>query len=236
MTAVSILQPSYLPWLGYFEMLYKSDVFVFYDDVQYDKNGWRNRNRIRGNGPEGWVWLTIPVRTAGLFKQTIQSAEIDGTQDWSLNHLRTFAGSYARAPETVRLHEALWGVYRPSWIGLADLNIALIRKLCEILGPGHAEMVRSSNLGIETWEKSERLLKICQHFGADTYYATQASKGYLDMGLFSKNNIKVEFQDYKHPTYPQVQGGPFVSHLSVLDLMANCGNLSLEVLRGVHTA
>lgn len=236
MTRVAILQPSYLPWLGYFEMLYNSDVFVFYDDVQYDKNGWRNRNRIRGNGKGGWVWLTVPVKTAGRFGQNLQRTEVDNSTDWALKHLRTFAMSYARAPGTIALTEKLRVVLKQQWTSLVDLDIATIRLMCSILGPGEARMAWSSSLGIEAGEKSERLLKICQHFGADTYYATRASKEYLNVGLFSKNGVTVEFQDYQHPTYPQIQGGPFVSHLSILDLMANCGNLSLEVLRGVHPA
>jgi hypothetical protein len=216
---LAVLQPGYLPWLGFFDQLLRSDIFVLYDDVQFDKNGWRNRNRIKS--PTGPHWLTVPVRVSSL-SQRILETQIDDRQPWARKHLGTIRQFYAGAPYLKRylpeLEELLAG---RRWECLIDLDIAVIQLFCAWLGI-ERRMVRASSLGI-SGERSERLLNICRHFGARHYLSGAAAQSYLDLGLFADHGIEVTFQNYEHPVYPQ-QHGPFVPLLSALDLLLNCGD------------
>ncbi len=227
MTTVCVLQPSYLPWLGYFDQIARSDVFVFYDDVQFDKNGWRNRNRIKS--ANGVQWLTVPVLHKGLGPQAINRVQISNKSQWSEKHLRTIAQSYAGAAYRDEVCELLLGYLTQPWTLLADLDIALIEGICGYLGLKR-RFVRSSSLGIEG-ERSERLIRICDRFGAKSYLSGDAARAYLDVDLFSAEGITVEWQGYSHPEYPQLHGS-FVSHLSIVDLLMNSGSNSLSVIRG----
>jgi hypothetical protein len=225
MTTVVVLQPSYLPWLGYFDQIYRSDVFVFYDDVQYDKHGWRNRNKIKT--PNGWQWLTVPVQRK--FGQKIYEARISYQTPWIRKHLKSIQVNYCKAPYYNRdIERRLEEVYFKMWDYIADLDIELIKLICEILGIKGKKFVRSKDLGIKG-ERSERLLKICQLFKADAYLTGQSAKNYLNEELFRENGIEVIYQNYKHPVYPQLYG-EFIPYLSIIDLIFNCGPESLEIL------
>ena len=220
-----ILQPGYLPWLGFFDQLIRSDVFVFYDDVQFDKNGWRNRNRIKS--PAGPHWLTVPVRINSL-SQRILDTEIDDRQPWARKHLGTIKQFYAKAPYLERhlpeLEDLLAG---RRWQRLVELDIAAIELFCGWLGIKR-RTVRSSELEIGG-SQSDRLLKICRHFGARRYLSGNVAQSYLDVELFVRHGIEVEWQNYEHPVYPQ-QHGQFVPSLSVLDLLLNCGDDSASII------
>ena len=222
-----VLQPGYLPWLGFFDQMRRSDIFVFYDDVQFDKNGWRNRNRIKS--PSGPHWLTVPVRVASL-SQRIYETEIDTRQPWARKHLGTIKQFYGKAPYLKRylpeLEELLMG---RTWERLIELDVAVIELLCGWLGIKR-EMARSSELGIEG-ERSERLLNICLAMGASRYLSGNAAKVYLDTEMFTRHGIEVLWQDYEHPVYPQ-QHGEFVPFLSALDLVLNCGDESTAIING----
>ncbi|HEY6187398.1 MAG TPA: WbqC family protein [Pyrinomonadaceae bacterium] len=222
-----VLQPGYLPWLGFFDQMRRSDIFVFYDDVQFDKNGWRNRNRIKS--PSGPHWLTVPVRVSSL-SQRIYETEIDTRQPWARKHLGTIKQFYAKAPYLKRylpeLEELLMG---RTWERLIELDVAVIELLCAWLGIKR-EMARSSELGIEG-ERSERLLNICLAMGASRYLSGNAAKVYLDTEMFTRHGIEVLWQDYEHPVYPQ-QHGEFVPFLSALDLVLNCGDESAAIIYG----
>lgn len=224
MTCVVILQPSYLPWLGYFEQIYRSDVFVFYDDVQYDKHGWRNRNRIKT--PNGWLWLTVPVFRR--FGQKIYEARINNHIPWARKHIKTIEVFYKKAPYYQEYIKYLQKIYSQEWQYIAELDIALIKLLCELLGMNNKKFVRSSELNIKG-ERTERLLKICQLYGAKTYYTGESAKNYLNEKIFADAGIKVKYQHYNHPIYPQLYGG-FIPYLSIIDLLFNCGPESLEIL------
>jgi hypothetical protein len=220
-----VLQPGYLPWLGFFDQLRRSDIFVFYDDVQFDKNGWRNRNRIKS--PAGPHWLTVPVRINSL-SQRIFETEIDNRPPWARKHLGTIKQFYAQAPHLKRylpeLEELLTG---HRWERLVDLDIAAIELFCSWLGM-KTQFARSSELGI-SGERSERLVNICRHFGARCYLSGNAAQSYLDAELFALHGIEVEWQNYKHPVYPQ-QHGEFAPYLSALDLLLNCGDNSASII------
>jgi len=221
-----VLQPGYLPWLGFFEQMRRADEFVLLDDVQFDRHGWRNRNRIKG--PEGPLWLTVPVRVVGPAPPLIRDAMIDATQGrWMQKHLRSLRMHYGRCPHFDWLYPKLEALLTRAWTRIADLDVALIRVLCEKLGIRTS--IRSSS-GLDVCaERSGRLVSICRALGCDHYYSGAAARGYLDVNCFREAGIAVEFQDYTHPSYAQ-RYGAFVSHLSVVDLMFNCGPDSLGVI------
>lgn len=225
MTTLVVLQPGYLPWLGYFDLMRRADVFVHYDDVQFDKHGWRNRNRIKG--PKGAIWLTVPVRHGGRSGQSILDVEIDDRQDWRRKHLASIGQLYARAPFLPAVLPRLREVLERPCRRLVDLDLAVAAWLAAELGiatPCH----RASELGVGG-DRNERLLNLCQHFGATRYLSGNAAQDYLDVELFRAAGVEVGWHDYVHPTYPQLHGA-FASHLSVLDLLLNVGEASLATL------
>jgi hypothetical protein len=230
MTAVVVLQPGYLPWLGFFDQLRRSDIFVYYDDVQYDKGGWRNRNRVKSS--RGPVWLTVPVLHTHD-PQPINAVCIDARYPWQRKHLDTIAQLYANAPFIDRYLPSLRDLLLQKWELIADLDIAVVALFLEWLGLRRV-LHRSSTLGVGG-PRSERLLNICRHFGADRYISGNAAQSYLDVSLFEANGISVEWQNYRHPEYAQLHG-PFEPYLSTLDLLLNVGEASLDVIASGMTA
>ncbi|MBW2605470.1 MAG: WbqC family protein [Deltaproteobacteria bacterium] len=224
---VGILQPGYIPWLGFFEQVYRSNKFVLYDDVQFDKNSWRNRNRIKT--PDGPLWLTIPVRQKGHISQTLLETEIAEKKRWPRKHLNSLKSCYAKAPYFDRYIDDLSEILQQEWTCLVDLDIALIKYLLrelEITTP----LIRSSELGI-SGKKTERLISICKALEATTFYEGAAGRNYMEEKKFEEAGIRLEYQDYHHPTYPQLYGD-FIPYLSVIDLLFNCGDESLEIIIG----
>jgi hypothetical protein len=224
---VVILQPGYLPWLGFFDQLRRCDVFVYYDDVQYDKHGWRNRNRIKTQA--GPLWLTVPVRHTGLGLPRIIDVEIDSRTAWARKHVASVRQAYASAPFLRRYLPELEELLLRHWERIADLDIAAAGMMARWLGLTR-RIERSSELGVGG-ERSERLLATCRHFGATTYLSGDAAQEYLDTGLFERHGIQVEWQRFAHPVYPQLHGA-FEPYMSALDLILNCGDGSLAVLEG----
>jgi hypothetical protein len=222
---VVVLQPGYLPWLGFFDQMARADIFVYYDDVQFDKNGWRNRNRIKT--ARGARWLTVPVLQSGRGLQRICSVEIDNRTPWRRKHIETIGQAYAKAAYTKEYAPVLEQLLSGTWENLADLDIAATDLMARWLGISTATY-RSSRLGIEGGQ-SERLMAICRNFGADRYLSGASARTYLDVPLFERHGIEVEWQDYDHPVYAQ-QHGEFVSHLSALDLVLNMGPSSRDIL------
>jgi len=224
---VGILQPGYLPWLGFFEQLARCDVFVLYDDVQYDKGSWRNRNRIKTpNGPQ---WLTVPVLLKGRHFPPVNQVRIDNHTRWAEKHLRTIRQNYHKAPFFEMYFGELEGILSRPWEKLVDLDAAVIRWLAEKLAI-NTPLEFSSRLGIEG-DTLERLVKIVRHFGAARFYEGAAGRDYIDASVFASAGVEVVYQDYAHPAYPQIYGD-FVSHLSTIDLLLNCGPRSRAVLLG----
>jgi hypothetical protein len=216
---VVVLQPGYLPWLGFFDQLRRANVFVYYDDVQYDKHGWRNRNRIKTqHGPR---WLTVPVRHAGQGAPRILDVEIDARTPWARKHVASLQQSYARAPYRDRYLPALEELLCLKWEGLCDLDIACVDLMARWFGL-RPRIERASLLGIGG-EQSERLVNICRHFRATTYLSGDSAQAYLDVTAFERHDVSVRWQRYVHPVYPQLHGA-FVPYLSALDLLLNCGD------------
>ena len=218
MSTLVVLQPSYLPWLGYFDQMAKADAFVLYDDVQFDKHGWRNRNRIKS--PKGPLWLTVPVLHAGRATQSIDSVEIDNRKPWAEKQLRSIEQSYARAPFRDLSLPKLSKILLQPWKHLVDLNIATTKWLAEELSIT-TPLYRSSELAIDG-DRNERLINLCRHFRATRYISGDAARAYLDVEAFSAAGIEVVWHSYRHPEYPQLHGD-FVPQLSALDLLLNVG-------------
>jgi len=220
-----ILQPGYLPWLGFFEQVARSDSFVLYDDVQYDKHGWRNRNRIKtANGVQ---WLTVPVLTTGKDKPLIRDVEIDNIYNWRRKHLTAIQANYAKAEFFSDVFGFFDSIYRKEWKLLVDLDIALILGILDMLGlPTSLRL--SSELNI-VGDRVSRLISICKVLGADVFYEGKSGENYIDEETFLAAGIRVEYQNYLHPAYKQLYGG-FVPYLSIVDLLFNEGPRSLDIL------
>lgn len=221
-----VLQPGYLPWLGFFDQLRRSDVFVYYDDVQFDKHGWRNRNRIKAPSGEPH-WLTVPVRHKGLGFPRIVDVEIDNRTPWARKHVGTLRQFYADAPFLSRYLPELAEVLERRWERLVDLDLAVVDLIRRWLGMDR-KILRSSELGV-SGERSERLLALCRHVGADRYVSGDAARTYLDTALFERDGVDIVWHRYRHPVYRQ-QHGPFVPYLSIVDLLFNCGDESGAIL------
>jgi hypothetical protein len=222
-TTLAVLQPGYLPWLGFFDQMRRADVFVLYDDVQFDKHGWRNRNRIKCT--QGLQWLTVPVRHHG--RPRILDVEIDPTKRWARTHVSAIRQCYARASHLEPYASELEEVLLRPWQRLVDLDVEIIYLMARWLGV-RTDLRRSSELGLDTG-RNERLLELCRRFGAERYLSGEAARAYIDVELFERSGIHVEWQNLAHPVYPQLHG-PFVSHLSALDLILNHGEESAAVL------
>ncbi|TAK42792.1 MAG: hypothetical protein EPO27_16215 [Betaproteobacteria bacterium] len=223
---MAILQPGYLPWLGFFDQMASVDVFVYYDDVQFDKHGWRNRNRIKV--PGGFAWLTVPVLHKGQDKPRVNEIRIDNSRDWRRKHLGTLRQHYAHAEHAPPYLRDLERLFETGWTLLAELDIALIDLMRGWLGIA-TKTVRSSALGIGGGQ-SGRLLNICRHFGAGSYLSGPAAREYLDVPMFEADGIRVQWQEYRHPVYPQ-QHGAFIPYLSAIDLILNAGKESPVLFR-----
>lgn len=221
---IVLLQPGYLPWLGFFEQVRRSDLFVYYDDAQFDKNGWRNRNRIKGEDGEP-RWLTVPVRRSGF--QRIMDVEIDNRTAWARTHVRTIRQCYRRAPHLDRYIPELEELLSRRWDGIADLDIAVAGLMCGWLGL-RTQFARASELGLPG-RRSDRILETCLHYRATRYLSGDAAKEYMDVELLQRHGVEVIWQHYPHPVYRQ-QHGAFVPYLSAIDLLLNCGEESAEII------
>ncbi|MBI4619828.1 MAG: WbqC family protein [Desulfobacterales bacterium] len=231
-SVIGILQPGYLPWLGFFEQLYRSDVFVIYDDVQYDRNGWRNRNRIKT--ANGMQWLTIPVHCKFEDHPLVSNIKIDNKTNWGKKHLLSLKINYSKSPFFSKYIDIFEDAYSRMWGNLIDINMHFILELSRCLGLSSKKIIRSSTLNI-TGEKTDRLIKICKMFSVDVFYEGSAGKNYIDENLFNSQGIRIEYQNYNHPVYKQLYGD-FMPYLSVVDLLFNHGDESLSILTNKRSA
>lgn len=224
---VVILQPGFIPWLGFFELMFRCDIFVFLDDVQYTKRDWRSRNRIKTS--DGTRWLTLPVKTKDNFKQLIKDAELDNNQNWIKQHLRTLKMNYSRAPFFNTFYPKIEEIYNCPRNLLYDLDVALIKLLMNELGL-ERKLLRSSEMQIPVNASAKnRIIEICKTVGATHFYNGAAGRTIYDNKSFMKRNIVLEFQEYRHPVYNQLWD-KFVPYLSVIDLIFNHGEESLDIL------
>jgi hypothetical protein len=216
-----INQPNYIPWRGYFHQIQKADIFVFYDDVQYDKHGWRNRNRIKT--AQGPIWLTIPVLKKGAVRNhtPINQILIDRTYNWPRKHWSAIEQSYGKAPFFREYASELKQILEKPYEKLADMTIDMTIALASALGIFRTTFLRSSSLNADG-AKTDRLLRILQSIGATHYITGPAAKAYLDVERLANAGISIEYMDYNYPDYPQLYP-PFDSQVSILDLLFMVG-------------
>ena len=223
---VAIHQPHYLPWLGYLAKWAAADVFVFLDTVQYEKNGWQNRNRIKtAAGPR---WLTVPVNVR--LGTPIREVTVDGAQPWPERHRLAIAQAYAGAPHLDRYRAELDALYAKAWPRLAPLAVATAEWLARTAGIVTPTRLASA-LPVTAADPTERLVALCQAVGADTYLAGRDGARYMDVKRFAEAGIEVLYQDYAHPAYAQLHG-EFAPNCSGLDLLLTHGDEALAILRG----
>ena len=227
MKKVVITQSNYIPWKGYFDMIASSDELIVYDDMQYTRRDWRNRNKIKT--PQGLQWLTVPVASRGNYHQIIRETKINGTQ-WPLAHWKALELNYARSKSFDEISEWLQPIYcEKEFSYISELNRYFISQICNYLG-------------IETriscsWDytlisgRTERLVDLCVQAGATEYISGPAAKGYVDENLFQEKNIKLTWFDYSgYSEYSQLWGS-FEHSVSILDLLFNCGKDSRMYLK-----
>ena len=224
---LSVHQPQYLPWLGYFGKVADSDLFVFLDLPQYKKREFQNRNRIKG--PTGEIWLSVPVLSKGKFEQPIKDVEIDNTQAWQRNHWGTLSLHLKKAPYWARYGPGLEAFYTKRWDKLSDLNLEMTAWFFQQLGITTPWKIESQ-IGTSS-ESTERLIELCKKTGATAYLSGSGGKDYMDEARFQAEGLGLQYQHYTHPTYAQ-RYGDFLPYMSVVDLLMNVGPDSLAVLRG----
>jgi len=230
----AIHQLHYMPWIRYIHKMACADVFVVLDDIQYNKNGWQNRNRIKG--PQGPFLLTVPVH--GGYQQTLDEVRVDNRGRWAGKHAKALRMNYESAGFYAEHEGFLSSVYSRRWGRLNDINWEMLRYLASALGL-RARMVRSSELGTEG-DATERLVSICRAVGADTYVTgAYAVKVYLDVPLMERAGLRLLYQRFECPEYPQrYEASGFVPDLSIWDMLLMCGPRTLEIIEsagGVDT-
>lgn len=231
MKKVAILQSNYIPWKGYFDMIAAVDEFILYDDMQYTKNDWRNRNVIKT--PQGVQWLTVPVNTKGRFGQTIRETKIEGAK-WAMSHWKTLSQYYRRAAyfnDVATWLEPLYLSDPPTQ--LSQLNRRFIEAICAYMG--------IKTIISNSWDyplsngKSERVADLCVSAGASEYISGPAAKNYIEEAVFAERGIKLTWFDYAgYPEYPQLWG-EFNHGVTMLDLLFNCGKASHRHMRCVRS-
>jgi WbqC-like protein len=217
-------QPNYLPYPGFFEKVMRADLFLLVDTVQFVKRGpfgWIHRNRILGPAPTGWSWLTVPVLTHDRYHQSIHEARIDNRLPWRRKHWRTIEERYRHSPGFPDYAPALSAIYERSWDSLGELNEALIREFLGFLDI-RTPVKRLSDLS-SGGKATELIINFCRELGADQYLSGVHGKDYLDRAAFEEAGIRLTFQEFRCPAYPQPGGGPFVPNLSALDLLLSVG-------------
>jgi len=228
---VAIVQSNYIPWKGYFDMIAAVDEFILYDDMQYTRRDWRNRNQIKT--PQGLQWLTVPVKVKGKYLQTIRETEIDGS-DWVGVHWKAIVQNYRRAPHFEEVAARFEPFYRQcQHAHVSTLNRALIETVCAYLGI----TTKISN----SWDyvliegKTERLADLCAQAKGTEYISGPAAKDYIEEHLFAERDIKLTWFDYTgYPEYPQLWGN-FTHGVTILDLLFNCGKDAPRYMRNVRS-
>jgi hypothetical protein len=231
---VGAIQPGYLPWLGFFEQADRVNIFLLFDDLQYTRYDWRNRNRIKG--PAGPIWLIVPV--IRKFGQHINEARIDNSRNWAKRHWLTICQCYGKAPYFEQHRRFFQELYHSQWDQLCELNITVIRYVMEQMKI-RTRLIRSSELALEERfrvlpgsqdRKNERIVFFMKEVGGSVLYSGEKSESYINLALLGQHSIHVRFQHYRHPVYPQLHGA-FIPYLSIIDLLFNCGDESLDILK-----
>lgn len=227
---ISIQQPEHLPWIGFFNKMAQADVFVLLDHVQFKKNYFENRNRVKTkNGP---TWITVPVLMKRRFGQKMNEVEVDNKTTWKRKYIKTIEQNYIRAPFYKDLVDFILPAFEAETIKLCDLNLDLIQRIAQYLEID-TKKVLSSELAVNDFFGGEMLLETCNGLDADTYISGPDGRKYLDKSSFDAAGIEIAYHDFIHPEYLQLQSD-FTSHLSIIDLIANIGKKSVSLIRNCY--
>lgn len=224
---LAVHQPQYMPWLGYFHKIANCDLFIFLDDVQYKKREFQNRNQVKT--PKGAVWLTVPVITKDKFHQKINEVLIDNSTDWRKEHLKTLEHNYAHA-KYYKDHIGFFrDLYGRSWDRLTEISMAIISYTLSYLKI-NTPYRYSSEFQVTT-QSTQRLIDLCKKTGADSYLSGPGGRSYMEEDMFKDSGIRLTYQNFEYPAYPQLYG-PFEPYLASVDMLFNCGPESRGILLG----
>jgi hypothetical protein len=229
MKSVAVLQSNYIPWKGYFDLIASVDEFILFDDMQYTRRDWRNRNQIKT--PQGLHWLTVPVKVKGKYHQSIRETEIDGTE-WAPQHWKALCQNYRRAKHFDEVAAWLEPIFLAEPPGhLSTLNRTLIEAVCRFLG---IKTIITNSWDYELEEgKTERLAGLCAQAGGARYVSGPSAKDYIDENVFTERGLDLAWFAYGgYPPYPQLWG-EFVHNVSILDLLFNCGSEAPRYMKHV---
>lgn len=228
MTTVGIQQPTYIPPAHFFNLIARSDAFIFLDDVEYIHGGYHQRQRVKG--PNGPIMLTVPVKTSGLRGQLLKDVLIDYSRDWRSKHWKTIQACYAKAPVAPEYLPLLEEAYVGMRVNhLSEFNIYLIWTLMKCL------CITTKLYRAQDWRglrpgREDHVIDLCRKVHADVLFDAGGARELLDPAPFAAAGIELRFQDYRHPEYPQLWGGPFVPYMSVIDLLMNLGPKAKDVI------
>ena len=226
---IAISQSNYIPWKGYFDNIAQVDEFVLYDDMQYTKRDWRNRNKIKTK--QGLKWMSIPVEVKGKFLQKINETRVSDT-NWSKNHIELLKQNYSKAKCYNEVFSFIENLYKKAFQlkTISEINYLFLSEICAFLGIT-TKITFSSNYELLQEGKTERLLDLCKQLNANVYYTGSAAKNYMETVLFDKENIEVKYFDYSgYSEYNQLFGG-FEHGVSILDLLFNEGSNARNYLK-----
>jgi len=225
--SVAIVQSNYIPWKGYFDLINAVDEFILYDDMQFTRRDWRNRNQIKA--PNGLLWLTIPVESKGKYLQRVNETMISDP-DWKAAHWRSIVHSYRRAAGFMELRDDLEDLYLGADdLALSAINYRFISRICAMLGI-QTRLSWSSDYRLET-ERNQRLVSLCHQVGASIYVTGPSAKAYLDETVFRAEGLEVRYFDYQgYPEYEQLYP-PFIHQVSVVDLLLSTGSAACRYLK-----
>ncbi len=226
---VAIVQSNYIPWKGYFDMIAAVDEFILYDDMQYTRRDWRNRNQIKT--PTGLLWLTVPVKVKGKYNQTIKETEVDGNS-WLMQHQKSIIQNYKKAPYFNDVWSYIEPLYNKQYTFLSELNRIFIEVICNYLGI-NTLISNSWNYNL-TDCKTEQLADLTMQADGVVYISGPAAKDYIVESVFDNLNIKLEWFNYSgYPEYKQLYGD-FIHNVTILDLLFNCGKKSANYMSYVN--
>lgn len=234
MKRIAIMQPTYLPWAGYFGLISAVDCFVILDSVQFARRSWQQRNQIKTNN--GSVWLTLPVLSKGSYDQNIKDVRLDSSKNYLSEHIKSIHHSYSKAKFYQSESNKIFNLIDFSNSQyLVDITVPIIKNCCKVLGI-KTQILCSSEFNLNG-VKDELLVNICKLLKADEYISPPGSKVYLeDSKRFVEAEIDVSYFDFTHPVYPQING-EFLPYMSIIDLIFNCGPTSMKFINsGIKSA
>ncbi len=225
MVKIAIMQPTYFPWMGYFDLIDRVEKFVFLDDVKVSKQSWGVRNRIKTK--QGEIFITVPLKNyTDHLNRFFSNTAIDYNQKWNVKHLKSISQAYSKDFFFNEVFKDIENILNVQFLTIADLNIFIIQSISKKFNI-QSEFYRSSNLPPTKGSKDYRLVEICQALNADCYLSPQGSANYIEAervgGAFSDSRIKLYYHNFDHPEYPQQKPPPFMSHMSIIDSLMNCG-------------